>query len=54
MAQAIRTDLGGIPNFDCHGNQTNVGVLWKKWRRAFKLFVVGKGIRDAKQKKHFF
>ena len=51
MAQAITTDLGGIPNFNCHGDQTTVGVRWKKWRRAFELFVVGKGIRKAQQKK---
>lgn len=51
MATAIMTDLGGIPTFDCHGDQTTVGVRWTKWRRAFELFIAGKGVKDAAQKK---
>ncbi|XP_056009340.1 uncharacterized protein LOC130051434 [Ostrea edulis] len=51
MATAIMTDLGGIPTFDCHGEQTTVGVRWTKWRRAFELFIAGKGVKDAAQKK---
>ena len=33
----------------CHGDQTTVGMRWKKWRRAFELFVVG--LPNAQQKK---
>lgn len=51
MAQLITTDLGGIPTFDCDGEPTTVGVRWQKWRRAFELFVVGKGIENAAQKR---
>lgn len=51
MARLITTDLGGVPPFDCLGDQTTVGVRWKKWKRAFELFIEGKGIKDAKQKK---
>ena len=51
MAQAIHTDLGGIPQFECHGDPTSVGARWRKWKRAFELFVVGKGIDDIEQKK---
>ena len=51
MAVAITTDLGGITNFDIHGDRTTVGARWKKWKRSFKLFVVGKGVQDATQKK---
>ncbi|CAM1324638.1 Uncharacterised protein g8732 [Pycnogonum litorale] len=48
MAQQINTDLGGIPNFECHGDSTSVG---QRWKRAFELFVIGKGISDPTQKK---
>ena len=51
MAVAITTDLGGITNFDIHGDPTTVGARWKKWKRSFELFVVGKGVQDAAQKK---
>lgn len=50
MAVAITTDLGGISTFDVHGDPTTVGVRWKKWKRSFELFVVGKGMEDAEQK----
>lgn len=50
MAVAITTDLGGISNFDIHGNPTTVGARWKKWKQSFKLFVVGKVVkRSAKE-----
>ena len=51
MAVAITTDLGGISNFDIHGDPTTVGARWKKWKRSFELFVVGKGVQNAAQKK---
>ena len=51
MAVAITTDLGGISNFDIHGDPTTVGARWKKWKRSFELVVVGKGVQNAAQKK---
>ena len=51
MAVTITTDLGGISNFDIHGDPTTVGARWKKWKRSFELFVVGKGVQNAAQKK---
>ena len=51
MATPVNTDLGGIPQFDCHGDPTTVGARWKKWKRAFDFFVVGKGITNIAQKK---
>ena len=52
MAVAINTDLGGITtDFDIHRDPTTVGVLWKKWKRSFDLFVAGKGVQNAAQKK---
>ena len=51
MATSIHTDLGGIPSFDCKGEPTSVGARWRKWRRAFKFFVEGKGVTNPKQMK---
>ena len=51
MAVAITTDLGGISNFDTHRDPTTVGARWKKWKRSFKLFVIGKGVQNTAQKK---
>ena len=51
MAVTITSDLGGITNFDIHGDPTTVGARWKKWKRSCELFVVGKGVQDAAQKK---
>ena len=48
---AITTDLDGITNFDIHGDPTTVRARWKKWKLSFELFVVGKGVQDAAQKK---
>lgn len=54
MAVAITTDLGGISNFDIHGNLTTVGARWKKWKRSFELCVVGKGVKTQRKRKPFF
>ena len=51
MATAITTDLGGLPQFDCKGELSSIGTRWKRWIRAFELFVVGKGVTNAAQKK---
>ena len=51
MATLINTDLGGIPSFDCYDDPTTIGTRWKKWKRAFQLFVEGKGVTNEAQKK---
>ena len=53
MTVTITTDLGGISTFDIHGDPLIVGTRWKKWMRSFELFVVGKGVQNAAQKKVF-
>lgn len=47
----VTTDLGEIPTFDCDGEPTTVGIRSQKWHRAFELFVVGKGIENALQRR---
>jgi len=51
MATSVNADIGGIPQFDCHGDPTSIGARWKKWRRAFEIFVEGKGVTEPAQKK---
>ncbi|XP_021351252.1 uncharacterized protein K02A2.6-like [Mizuhopecten yessoensis] len=48
---ATYMEIGGIPNFDCHGDSSAISQRWRKWKRAFELFVVGKGITDLTQKR---
>lgn len=47
----MTTDFERIPTFHCDGEPTTVGLRWQTWRRAFELFVVGKGTENAAQKR---
>ena len=42
---------GGIPTFDPEGEPTSIAPRCRRWKRAFELFVVGKGITDKTQKR---
>ena len=44
------TDVTGLGVFDTRCDATKLGLEWKRWLRAFKLFVLAKGIADDKQK----
>ena len=43
-------DVKALPTFDCLDTQ-NIGPRWKRWLRAFELYVDGKGIADAAQRR---
>ena len=47
----VNIELGGLQPFDCKGEATAMAPRWKKWRKSFEYFVVGKGVRDDEQKK---
>ena len=47
MATAI-TDVITIPPFDVN-ETTNISARWKRWLRAFELYVEGKGVTEAAQ-----
>ena len=32
------TDIGGIDNFDPHGDRNTLGFKWIKWNRGLELF----------------
>ena len=50
MAARVQTEVAPLPTFDCTGNITNVGPRWKRWKKAFQFYIVGKGIVQAEQK----
>ena len=41
----------GIPTFDPKVEPTSIAPRWQRWKRAFELFIVGKGITDKTQKR---
>ncbi|KAK6192673.1 hypothetical protein SNE40_004107 [Patella caerulea] len=43
-------NVGELPIFDCL-ESAGLAARWKRWLRAFELFVVGKGVTDPGQKK---
>ena len=47
----LLSELGGIPHFDADGSQTEIASKWIRWKRALELYIMSKGITDAKQKK---
>ena len=54
MPVAITTDLSEISNFDILGDPTTVGARWKKWKRSFEVFAVGKEVQNAAWRKALF
>ena len=41
-------DRNHIKTFDCHGDEDTLGLRWKRWLIAFKLFADGKGLNHIK------
>ena len=54
MAVAITTDLGGISNFDIHGDPTSVGARWKKWSNHLNYSLLEKEYKTQHKRKLFF
>ena len=40
--------------FDCTGNPTSVGPLWRRWKRFFEFFIKAKGITKDTQNESYF
>ncbi|MCG8048027.1 MAG: hypothetical protein N0E48_20800, partial [Candidatus Thiodiazotropha endolucinida] len=49
MAVALH-DVQQLQTFDST-NTSGIGPRWKRWIRAFELYVEGKGVADPDQKK---
>ena len=43
-------ELGGLCDFDPKGDPTTLCARWKKWKRAFNLYVKSKGVTEEEQK----
>ena len=43
-------DFLGLPCFDHKGEPNSLSVRWKRWKRAFNLYVASKGVTNEGQK----
>ena len=43
-------ELGGLSSFDPKGDPTMLCVSWKRWKRAFNLYVKSRVVSDKGQK----
>ena len=46
---AVAADISGIPHFDCT-ETTSLGPRWKRWKKAFEFYIIGKGVTQKEQK----
>ena len=45
----VSTDIHGISCFNPTGDATNLSARWKRWKRAFNLYLVAKGVTNEQQ-----
>ena len=43
-------ELGELSSFDLKGDPTTLCARWKRWKRAFNLYVKSRGVSDEGQK----
>ena len=43
-------EVRGLPCFDPKGEPNSLSVRWKRWKRAFNLYVASKGVTNNGQK----
>ena len=43
-------EVRGLPCFDLKGERNSLSVRWKRWKRAFNLYVASKGVTSEGQK----
>ena len=46
----VSTDIHGISCFNPTGDATNLSARWKRWKHAFNLYLVAKGVTNEQQK----
>ena len=47
---SVSLDVTGLEPFHPKGEVLNLSQRWKKWKRAFSLYVTGKGVSNDAQK----
>ena len=50
-ASASSEEVGSLQPFQVKGDPHSVSQRWRKWKRAFQLYVLGKGITNDSQKR---
>ena len=48
---SVTLDVSGLEPFNPKGEAHNLSQRWKKWKRAFSLYVTGKGVSNDAQKR---
>ncbi|CAB4039296.1 Hypothetical predicted protein [Paramuricea clavata] len=43
-------EVGGFPCFDPKGDPNTLSIRWRRWKRAFNLYMVSKGVTNEQQK----
>ena len=47
----VAVEVGGLQPFQVKGDPHSISQRWRKWKRAFELYVLGKGITSDSQKR---
>ena len=47
----MAVEVGSLQPFQVKGDPHSVVQRWRKWKRAFQLYVLGKGITNDSQKR---
>ena len=48
--KSMAMEVSGLPCFNPRGETTTLNLEWNRWKRAFDLFIVARGVTDEKQK----
>ena len=51
---SVALDVGCLEPFNPKGEPHSLSQRWKRWKRAFNLYVTGKGVLDDGQKRALF
>ena len=47
----VAVEVGGLQPFQVKGDPHSISQRWRKWKRAFEVYVLGKGITSDSQKR---
>ena len=51
VSTPVAVEVGSLQPFQVKGDPHSVVQRWRKWKRAFQLYVLGKGITNDSQKR---
>ena len=51
---SVALDVGCLESFNPKGEPHSLSQRWKRWKRAFNLYVTGKGVSNDAQKRALF